>query len=195
MHSTHILQSANAAHSVVGVTQETGRNSAFARQNGPFNETNIHQAAPDNLASVLQLGSGATGMRNAATVRQEAANNKAEIIQGAGVGPSPVMADPYDPFGPATRSAEAMILQGGLAGFAKIEQFGKGQRALIEQRGDYNSGTIRQEIGATNATAIIRQLGSSNSYSIVQTQPWQYIEVTQTGTGNSATNVVQRGPS
>ena len=66
--------------------------------------------------------------------------------------------------------------------------------ARIEQTGPRNRASILQEVGATNATAVIRQSGSDNSYSVTQTQPGQYLVVSQSGSNNAVTDVVRRGP-
>ena len=74
---------------------------------------------------------------------------------------------------------------------ARIEQRGRGQFALIDQNG-FNKASILQDVNATNATAVITQSGSANVYNVVQTQAGQYINVSQTGTDNSITDVINR---
>ena len=151
---------------------------------------------------------GAVVCGNNITIVQQGNNNRATGVQGAGVGPSAstdpasgynaqqnvvyqnnanATADQYY-FGGGTRSAEILILQGGLNNNARAEQQGRGQFARIEQAGSGNSAGILQEASASNATAVIRQWGSGNSFYIDQNQPGQYALVEQSGMNNTATN-------
>jgi hypothetical protein len=163
---------------------------AFMGNGGGFMTT----AGPK--ASIGQNGIGTATLPNLARISQFSTSGEATIFQGPDVGPSqagdPSSGAPGDPgyFSGGARSAEARIRQdGGLS--ARIEQFGRGQNAFIDQRGA-NAASILQLVGATNATAIITQSGSGNSYNVVQTQPGQYINVSQTGTNNAVTNVITR---
>jgi hypothetical protein len=172
---------------------------ASITQSGGFNGAGITQYAQQSRAIVEQQGTGTSLLRNIARITQfEAANSDAIVLQTVEVGPSGpndpssgALGDPnYFPGG--MRSAEARIRQRGGTLSARIEQRGRGQQAAIEQSGSANLASILQDFGATNATAIIAQSGSGNSYSVVQTMPGQYINVSQTGTNNSVTNVVSR---
>lgn len=148
-------------------------------------------------AAIEQNGTGSSTLPNIARIIQFTTGAEASILQTADVGPSqagdPSSGAPGDRnyFPGGARSAEARIRQGSGALSARIEQRGRGQHAFIDQTGP-NAASILQEIGATNATAIITQSGSGNSYNIVQNQPGQYTNVSQTGTNNSVTNVITR---
>lgn len=167
-----------------------------------WNRAEIRQDGVDLTAIVRQAGVGTSALPNIARIAQQGGGggaNRATIIQTAGVGPSAagapasgVAGDEFF-FGGGARSAEATILQSGSLNSATIEQRGQGQVARIEQGpGGGNVGSILQEAAATNATAVIRQIGNNNSYSIVQTAAGQYISVSQTGSNNSITNIVER---
>jgi len=186
---------------------------ATVTQAGRFNSASLHQYAASS-ASVEQLGTGTRDLPNVAYLAQTGAGNSATLLQSAGVGPSSsgdpasgnsaaqnqqqsgnpsATADPHYCAGGA-RGAEARLLQSGTNSTASVEQRGRGQFALIEQQGSANQASIVQDSGATNATAIIQQGGSGNSYSLTQTEAGQYMLVTQSGTNNSVTDVVRRGP-
>jgi hypothetical protein len=97
-------------------------------------------------------------------------------------------------FAGGARSPEIDILQAGADNVAIAEQRGRGQYARIDQGpGTGNVASILQQATATNATALIRQTGSFNSYYVVQTQPGHYITVEQTGNNNTANSVAIRG--
>jgi hypothetical protein len=104
-------------------------------------------------------------------------------------------------FGGGPRSAEIQIFQsntsstGGTNNVAEVDQAGLGQFARVEQSGQRNLADIDQRAGATNATAVIRQTGNDNTFYVVQTNPGQFIVVTQSGTGNSANSVNFGGPA
>jgi hypothetical protein len=176
-----------------------GNSTAAATQSGRFNSASITQYSGASHATINQIGTGSSGLRNAAGIVQfRTTSAEASILQAAGVGPSaagdPASGAVGDPsyFAGGARAAEARIRQTGLAVSGRIEQRGRGQYAFIDQSGVNNFASILQDVDATNATAIITQSGSGNSYNVVQTQPGQYINVSQTGTNNSATNVVAR---
>jgi hypothetical protein len=179
-------------------------------QGGAWNAAVLHQDGSQLEANITQNGTANSALPNRVFVSQTGALNRATVLQGIGVGPSaegdaasghnagqnaaigePAVADEYY-FPGGARSAEARILQTSTGNVASIEQYGRGQFAIIEQSGGANVASILQQTTATNATAIIRQQGSGNSYSIDQSTAGQYILVTQTGTANSAQNVVTR---
>ena len=95
----------------------------------------------------------------------------------------------------ARRSAEIRILQQDFGNEAYAEQNGRGQHARIEQSGNRNYAEVNQEAGATNATAVIRQLGNQNAYQVTQTLPGQYIVVTQRGNANANVSTDTAGPA
>lgn len=169
-----------------------------------WNVVQILQDGLDVTATVTQGGTGSSALPNIVRIAQQggsAGTNSAIAIQRAGTGPSAADAaatgDPGDPFyfAGGARSAEINILQSGSGNQATIEQRGLGQFGRIEQGpGSGNVASILQEAAATNATAVIVQTGSNNSYSVTQDQANQYIHVSQTGNGNSVTDVIRRGP-
>lgn len=187
--------------------------SANVTQQSRFNGAEVHQYAASR-AIVEQLGTGTFEFINRALITQTGAGNSATILQTAGVGPSSSDAPPSgnsaaqnqqltgdssaaaDEFYLAggARATVSRLIQLGTNSTASIEQRGRGQFALIEQQGSNNNASILQDVGATNATAAIRQSGSGNSYNITQTEAGQYMAVTQTGTNNSVTDIVRRGP-
>lgn len=169
---------------------------------------NIAQVRQDGIgltANVQQLGSGTSALPNIVRIAQQGGANGANIataIQRAGVGPSSAsdsaptgqQGDEFF-FAGGARSAEINILQSGSSNSATVEQRGRGQFARIEQGpGSGNTASILQDVSATNATAIVRQTGSNNSYSVTQAEANQYILVSQTGNNNEVTNSVRRGP-
>jgi hypothetical protein len=166
-------------------------------QSGQFNSASTAQYGSGSRALIEQNGTGSSALPNIARITQFATGADALILQTASVGPSqagdPASGISGDPnfFAGGARSAEARIRQGFGAVSARIEQRGRGQFALIDQSGA-NTASILQDVGAANATAIITQSGSGNVYNVVQTQPGQYISVSQTGTNNSITNVISR---
>lgn len=163
-----------------------------------YNRTVIRQDGVNLAATVEQAGTGAVEAQNKIDIAQRGSDNKATAIQRSGVGPSgpdaPSSGQSGDEFHFAggRRSAEVVILQKNSGNSALVEQRGLGQLARVEQSGSRNAASILQEVGATNATAVIRQSGNDNSYNAAQTQAGQYLVVSQTGNNNSVTNVVQR---
>ena len=185
---------------------------ANVTQAGKGNDTYIGQDGVVLVANVTQLGTGGNangpqfqsgGLRNLVVISQTGAENTATAIQNAGVGaslstspasgnPAATNDDPGDDefyFAGGSRSAEIRILQSNFGNDAYAEQSGLGQRARIEQSGHDNDARIIQTSGATNATAVIRQLGNNNNWQITQTAPGQYQVITQTGNFNSATDI------
>ncbi|MDP8914123.1 MAG: hypothetical protein M3N39_11175, partial [Pseudomonadota bacterium] len=187
--STATDVAAAARNLTAKVTQAGGRNNAQLRQDGV-----------GLAATVEQLGTGAVDFSNSVRVAQQGSGNTATARQSANVGASssaaPASGQAGDEFyfAGGARSAEITILQSNSGNAASAEQRGQGQVARIEQSGQNNIASIAQSELATNATAVIRQSGNGNSYTVSQDQAGQYISVSQTGTGNSITNVVQRGP-
>ena len=173
---------------------------ASVTQSGQFNVASTAQYESGSRATVEQNGTGSSALPNIARIAQFATGADASILQTASVGPSqagdPASGASGDPnfFAGGARSAEARIRQGrqGVSPLsARIEQRGRGQFALIDQSGS-NTASILQDVNATNATAVIMQSGSGNAYNVVQTQAGEYINVSQTGTNNSITNVITR---
>jgi hypothetical protein len=187
-------------------------------QSGRNNDTYIGQDGVNLIANVTQHGSAAGagqaqfqsgGLRNLVVISQTGAVNTATAVQNVGVGPSgaasPASGNPaatnddpgddefYHPGG--ARSAEIRILQQEFRNTAIARQSGLGQHARIEQSGDTNYAEITQGAGATNATAVIRQLGDDNAYQVTQTLPGQYIVVTQRGDGNVNVTTDTAGPA
>ncbi len=181
----------------------SGLSASVTQGNSPaaasWNRAQVLQDGVNLSATLVQAGTGTAALPNVARVAQQGTGNTATARQTAGVGPS-AAGDPASGrqgdegfFAGGARSAELAILQSGANNSASIEQRGRGQVARIEQGpGTDNLATILQDGSATNATAIIRQTGSGNSYNVVQTAPGQYIRVVQTGNGNVVTDVVQR---
>lgn len=176
-------------------------------QAGIGNRGTVYQDGVSLQVRVEQFGVSTGAAPNNVFVSQTGSGNRANVVQGAGVGPS-TAGDPASGnsaadnggtadefyFAGGSRSAEVAILQTSSNNSASVRQDGRGQLARIEQSGAGNVAGITQELGGTNATAIIRQTGNNNSYFIVQTTPGQYIAVSQTGSNNVVTNVVKRGP-
>lgn len=174
--------------------------SSTVTQDGHFNGASIQQYGLRNHVTVEQLGTANAELRNSITARQVGADQQASIRQTKTAGPS-AAGDPASGFdgdlryfAGGARSTSAELFQNTNSASANIEQRGRGQLAIIDQYGSGQSASILQDVGATNATAIIYQEGESNSFSIVQTQPGQHLHVRQTGTNNSVNTVVQRGP-
>ncbi len=181
--------------------------SADVIQAGTRNEATVYQDGTSLTAAVSQYGSGNSAFKNLAFVSQTGFSNSAITHQATGVGPSSAGDPPsgnssadngggaadefYFPGG--ARSAEINILQTNSGNVASAYQYGRGQVARIEQSGNNNVAGIRQGSEATNATAVIRQSGDSNTYYVDQVMAGQYILVAQTGVNNVATNVQQRG--
>ncbi|MDP9415228.1 MAG: hypothetical protein M3Q08_14335, partial [Pseudomonadota bacterium] len=153
---------------------ETFNLSAQVSQGGSRNSADIGQWGTNLQATVQQLGSGSADMLNRVHVRQRGQANRATARQGAGAGPSastdPASGQSGDEFffPGGARSAEIAIIQSNFGNSASVEQHGRGQFGRIEQSGARNTASILQDVAATNATAVIRQSGNDNSYSITQ---------------------------
>lgn len=182
-------------------------------QAGSGNRAQILQDGVSLRAKVEQRGVATSQNANSVLVSQTGIGNWAAAFQGQLVGESSAgdpasgnsaaqnsaaggtaVADEFY-FAGGSRSAELSILQTNSNNSASIAQYGRGQLARIEQSGSGNLGSIVQDSNATNATAVLRQTGTNNSYYITQTSSGQYVVVVQSGASNSASNVVQRGPS
>jgi hypothetical protein len=182
---------------IARILQQGSRNSASIHQSGmQFNEGRVFQLGVENTASIDQEGSGLIGLYNKVRIDQHndwsfSNNNTATARQAAGVGVSELdgvaSGSPGDEFyhPGGSRSAEIRIFQKNTGNNAAVNQEGLGQLAIIEQTGSYNIASITQGVGATNATAVIRQSGDYNSYHINQSLPGQYVVIVQTGSSNS----------
>lgn len=183
------------------------RLSADVVQAGAQNQASVYQDGADLRAAVSQYGSGSSAYRAIVLVSQTGSANTATAYQASSVAPS-IVGDPKSGnsasmnesgtadeffFGGGARSPEITILQTSSGNSAGVYQYGRGQVARIEQSGSNNIAGILQEIGATNATAVIRQQGTGNSYYIDQVTAGQYVSVTQTGNNNIASNVERGG--
>ena len=188
----------------------TANTSAVITQNGSLNRATVAQDGGALQAIVDQFGvgiadpggtSGTAGtFRNLVTVEQTGSNQFAMASQASTVsasggigdnesGPASGVGYAYG-FGGGRRSAEIVILQSNSGNSAVVEQYGRGQVARIEQSGTGGNASIFQELDATNATAVIQQLGTNNNYSVRQALAGAYIQVRQVGNGNEATTVV-----
>jgi hypothetical protein len=183
-------------------TQDRVSRNPFAKviQGGTYNVAQARQFGTDLRASIEQLGAGIFTLSNFIAIDQIGSSNHATARQSAGVGPSkstdPGSGVPGDEFyGGGQRSSVIRIIQSNSGNSAMVEQRGRGQLARIEQSGARNIAEILQEAGATNATAVIRQTGNDNSYGFTQTQAGNYFVVTQSGSANSVTDIVQRPAS
>jgi trimeric autotransporter adhesin len=196
------------------VDQGGTNNGVRVRQDSSDSVVNVLQLGQgDSAVTDATCGTGVFGGQeggNVIQVIQQGSDNRATAVQGTGVARSDCVNSPggcpqsgnsaaqnealvvgtQNPpadeffFAGGERSAEIDILQGGTNNTARAEQKGAGQYARIEQAGDSNEASILQDVGATNATAIIRQVGDNNSYNIYQNQPGQYVLVDQTGDNN-----------
>jgi hypothetical protein len=167
-----------------------------------WNLADVEQRGAASSVNVAQRGSATFGQQNLVRIEQFAggSNNSASATQAIGVGPSSALdtaetgtaADQYY-FSGGSRSAEIEIFQSGRNNTALAIQEGKGQYARIDQgSGSNNVARIFQGVLATNATAVIRQFGSGNSFEISQDAPNQYRMVTQIGGGNVVSDVVRQ---
>jgi hypothetical protein len=173
---------------------------AQVTQSGTRNNGFVGQWGSNLQATIEQRGSGTEARLNIVGIEQRGQSNRATARQTAGVGPSaatdPASGQSGDErfFAGGTRSAEIRIFQQNTGNSATVEQRGRGQVALLVQTGDSNIGSILQLEDAANATAILRQSGNRNSYSIEQSRAGEYISVSQSGNDNTVSNVIRRGP-
>lgn len=185
-------------------TVNNSNNSILIGQAFQFNSATVNQNGLGQVATVEQRGSGAAGQLNLVTITQNSSSgtttsngNRAVARQTTNVGASATgnTTVATDPSGTMSRSgvnsAEIRIAQTGFSNSATVEQRGKGQYASITQNNatstsvNGNTGTILQDVGATNAVAILSQTGAGNTYTIFQDTAGQFARVVQDGTGNN----------
>jgi hypothetical protein len=201
--STFFNNSAPTAGSSRALTANVtqGADQAFSS----WNVAQVRQDGNNLSATITQMGIGSSSLPNIVRIAQQGGSssvNRATALQSASVSPSTAAesaptGQPGDEFffAGGARSAEINILQSGSGNTASVEQRGRGQFARIEQGpGSGNTASILQLESATNATAVVRQTGSNNSYAVQQAEANQYILVSQTGNNNAVSNVIRRGP-
>jgi hypothetical protein len=176
--------------------EDDGANQARIAQTGRRNNGTIDQSGVDLFATIEQLGTSSSAANpHVVTITQRGEDNDARGTQAstvtrsaAGSPAAGVAGNSAFPGAHAggARSAEIVIMQEASGNRADVYQQGAGQRAWITQTGDDNVAAIQQEVGATNAVAVINQSGDNNNYLINQTLPGQYLYVNQTGNNNSS---------